>query len=360
MPPPLWLHCNVCHNRQARSWHLSSCGKVVCQDCLQRIKTTRCGDCQGPCTKSVELNSRAPKDVQMLFGDVTEEIKKVWKIIDFQEKNKASFLRAMKKDAKRLVEPRSVMRRELRRKLAEKAELKEKIKAKILEAARKKKAIKSRGQSSAPLQMLRNAATAVSSLFGTEEDVPMSPPSDFGFSSPITSPRPEPRGPAFITSTPAHISPRRHSLDRGFMELKTPAPPRKSQGGRQEEARKAPPPDLRPSPILSPRYITSNPRPSPILSPRYITSNPRPSPILSPRYITSNPAHIRHHSREFKELETPPPRVWTGERRREREELKRRSQDRSLDRIRREDRRSNDREDRRSPVVRALDKLLGE
>ena len=353
---------------------MSSCGKMVCQDCLQRIKTTRCGDCQGPCTKSVELNSRAPKDVQMLFGDVTEEIKKVGKIIDFQEKNKASFLLAMKKDAKRLVEPRSVMRRELRRKLAEKAELKEKIKAKILEAARKKKAIKTRGQSSAPLQMLRNAATAVSSLFGTEEDVPMAPPSDFGFMSPIISPRSEPRGPAFITSTPAYISPRRHSIDRELMELKTLAPPRKSQGGRQEEARKAPSPDL------------------------------RPSPIISPRFITSKPAHIRHHSREFKELETPPPGVWPGGRRREREELERRSQDRSLDqirredrsqdrsldrirredrsldrirredrsldrirredrsldRIRREDRRSNDREDRRSPVVRALDKLLGE
>ena len=323
---------------------MSSCGKVVCQgqDCLQRIRSTRCENCQGPCTKTVELNFKAPKDVQMLFGDagVTVEIKKVGKIIDCQEKNKASFLLAMKKDAKRLVEQRSVMRRELRRKLAEREELKEKIKAKILEAARKKKAIKTRGQSSAPLQMMQNAATAVSSLFGTEEDVPKVPPSDFGFMSPIISPRSLPRGPAFITSTPAYISPRRHSIDREFMELKTLAPPRKSQGGRQEEARKAPPPDL------------------------------RPSPIISPRFITSKPAHIRHHSREFKELETPPLRVWPGERRREREELERRSQDRSLDqirredrsldRIRREDRRSNDREDRRSPVVRALDKLLGE
>ena len=76
MPMPLWFHCNICHKRQARSWHVSSCDKVVCQDCLQRIWSSRCWNCRGPCTKTVEINSRAPEDVQRLFRDIIDEIKK--------------------------------------------------------------------------------------------------------------------------------------------------------------------------------------------------------------------------------------------------------------------------------------------
>ena len=256
MPMPSWLHCNVCHNRQTRSWHVSSCGKVVCQDCLERIRTTRCGDCQGPCTRTVELNSRAPEDVKRLFRDVVDEIKKVGKIFDFQEKHQAKFLLAKKKRIKKLAEARSAAKRDIRKKLAEKAEIKKKLASLMLQNDRKKRAVKSetRKQSSGPLQTLRNAANAVSSLFRMDEDAPMeSPPNFRPPSSPIISPRSVPRGPAYVTSTPAQISPRseprgpayvtstpahirQHSLDREFMELRTPAPPRKSQGGRREEA----------------------------------------------------------------------------------------------------------------------------
>jgi len=234
---PSWLHCNFCHNRQTRSWHVSSCGKVVCQNCLPRIRTTMCGYCQGPCTKTVELNSKAPEDVQRLFRDVVDEVKKVGKIFDFQEKHQAKFLLAKKKQVKKLAEARSAAKREIRKKLAEKAEVKKKLASLMLQADRKKRAVKSdtRGKSSGPLQTLRNAATAVSSLFRMDEDAPMAPPPDFRPpTSPIISPRSEPRGPAFITSTPAHI--RQQTLDREFMELRTPAPLRKSQGGRREEA----------------------------------------------------------------------------------------------------------------------------
>ena len=83
----------------------------MCQDCLQRLKTTQCGDCQGPCTTTIELNSKAPKDVQRLFGDIAEEIKAVSKIIDFQEKQKANFLLDLKNVNTRLDKKQSEIRK---------------------------------------------------------------------------------------------------------------------------------------------------------------------------------------------------------------------------------------------------------
>ena len=89
MPPrPIWMHCNLCFERQTKSWHISSCGKIVCQNCVQKLKMTHCEDCKGPCTRTIELNSKAPKEVQRLFGDITYEIKAVSKIMNFTGWNK--------------------------------------------------------------------------------------------------------------------------------------------------------------------------------------------------------------------------------------------------------------------------------
>ena len=140
MAPPIWLHCNICHERQTKSWHISFCGRVVCQDCLHGIKTTPCRDCRGPCTRTVELNSKAPKDVQKLFGDVSEDIKAVSKIIAFQERHKANFLMAKKRNIDSLDKEQSKMEREKRRKLAEIEETKARLASVKRQIEKKKKA----------------------------------------------------------------------------------------------------------------------------------------------------------------------------------------------------------------------------
>ena len=250
MAPPIWLHCNVCHERQTKSWHISSCGRVVCQDCLHRIKTKPCRDCGGPCTRTVELNSKAPKDVQKLFGDVSADIKTVSKIIEFQEKNKANFLMAQKRKIDKLDEERSRMKREKRTKLAEIEDTKARL-ATVKRQIEKKKAIlaPSADAESRPINHWRRftaaASTAVhctASFFRTEaEDIEVAPPPNFTPSfSPITSPRSETRGPRYQTSTPRPANHNMihktgsHSLDGDgdFMRLKTPAAWHR-KGGRQ-------------------------------------------------------------------------------------------------------------------------------
>ena len=53
---------------------------------------TSCGDCKGPCARTIELNSSSPNEVKRLFGDVREEIRKLSKILAFQEQHKAKFI----------------------------------------------------------------------------------------------------------------------------------------------------------------------------------------------------------------------------------------------------------------------------
>ena len=252
MAPPIWLHCNICHERQTKSWHISSCGRVVCQDCLHRIKTTTCKDCGGPCTRTVELNSKAPKDVQKLFGDVTEDIKAVSKIIAFQEKHKANFLMAKKRKIDNLDEERSKMKREKRRKLAEIEETKARLASVKRQIEKKKATLASSAEAeSHPVNPWRRftaaasaAAHCTASFFRTEAEViSVAPPLNSftpGF-SPITSPRSETRGPGFRTSTPRPANKNilhktgNLSLDGDFMKLKTPAAWHLQGGRRRRE-----------------------------------------------------------------------------------------------------------------------------
>jgi len=249
MNPPIWLHCNVCHERQTKAWHISSCGRVVCQDCLHRIKTSPCGDCGGPCTRTVELNSKAPKDVQKLFGDVSEDIKTVSKIIAFQEKHKANFLMAKKRKIDHLDEEWSNLNREKRRKLAEIEETKARLASVKGQIERKKEILESSAENlpTNPWRRFTAAASAVAhcsaSFFRTgPEVIDVAPPPNFTPSfSPITSPRSETRGPRYQTSTPR---PAKHnmihqtgnlSLDGDFMKLKTPAAWDRKGGRRRRE-----------------------------------------------------------------------------------------------------------------------------
>jgi len=241
MNPPIWLHCNVCHERQAKSWHISSCGRVVCQDCLHRIKTSPCGDCGGPCTRTVELNSKAPKDVQKLFGDVSEDVKAVSKIIAFQERHKANFLMLKKRKLDSLDEEQSKMERKKKRKLEEIEATKARL-ASVQRQIEKKKAtcMEAETHPTNPWRKFTAAASAAAhctaSFFRTEAEViSVAPPPNFPpIFSPITSPQSETRGPRFQTSTPRHRT-GNHSLDGDFMKLKTPAVWNRQGGRRRRE-----------------------------------------------------------------------------------------------------------------------------
>ena len=144
MPPrPNWMHCNLCFERQARSWHISSCGKIACQNCVQKLKMTHCEDCKGPCTRTIELNSKAPKDVQKLFGDIGAEIKAVSKIMNFQDTQKAKFIHGLKRNKDNLDKRRAEMNKLKESKLAKIDEAKMRLAAVNEEIRSKKSLIKS-------------------------------------------------------------------------------------------------------------------------------------------------------------------------------------------------------------------------
>lgn len=97
MPAPVWLHCGDCSTRGSGRWFLSSCGRIVCSDCKPLLQVHHCPTCRGPCSRTVELTSRAPLDVKNLFTDPSDLIKPISKILDFQEKQKRSWLMAQTK-----------------------------------------------------------------------------------------------------------------------------------------------------------------------------------------------------------------------------------------------------------------------
>ena len=198
MPLPIWIHCNICTERQAKSWHISSCGKIVCQNCLQKLKVTHCGDCKGPCARTIKLNSQAPKDVQKLFGDVGEEIKAASKIINFQDKQKAKFLLKLKNNNAKLDKRRSEMKKEKEKKLGEIEEVKRRLAAAKEEIKRKNSMIKLHNDNQPPAP-----------------EVKADLPADSWFQ----------RFQRFFTSTPVtyETQTRNHSPDGPFMKLETPA-----------------------------------------------------------------------------------------------------------------------------------------
>jgi len=95
---PSWLNCNLCL-KLARSSQppprmlMTSCGKVVCEGCAPALRHTSCQQCNGPCTRTVPLGRGAPKEVLDLFCDPIEKLKEVFKIMSFQENQKAGLLK---------------------------------------------------------------------------------------------------------------------------------------------------------------------------------------------------------------------------------------------------------------------------
>ena len=87
-----WLHCNMCMTITSANLVVTSCGKVICSTCKPRLSTLTCRQCQGPCTRSVPLSDKAPKEVLNLFTDISEQLKAVFKNYNFQENQKRSLL----------------------------------------------------------------------------------------------------------------------------------------------------------------------------------------------------------------------------------------------------------------------------
>ena len=195
------MHCNLCFERQAKAWHISSCGKIACQNCVQKLKKTQCDDCKGPCTRTLELNSKAPKEVRRLFGDITEEIKAVSKIMNFQETQKAKFIQALKRNNAKLDKKRADMVKLKESKLVRIEEAKIRLAAVNEDIKRKKTLIKSYDAN-------------------TENQPPL--PSDSLLS---LFPQPDTGAPGFLTSTPIphQTQAGNHTLEADFMQLRTPA-----------------------------------------------------------------------------------------------------------------------------------------
>ena len=97
MQPPSWVHCNMCMTITTVRLVVTSCGKVICSSCKPRLSTITCRQCQGPCTRTVPLSEKAPKEVLNLFTDISEQLKAVFKNYNFQENQKKALLDYLEK-----------------------------------------------------------------------------------------------------------------------------------------------------------------------------------------------------------------------------------------------------------------------
>ena len=88
---PLWVHCNNCTSRDVSSLLMTSCGKVICCRCRPSLATSTCPECRGPCSRVVRLQD-APREVKVLFKDVTQELKIVMKMVNFQDLQRRNLL----------------------------------------------------------------------------------------------------------------------------------------------------------------------------------------------------------------------------------------------------------------------------
>ena len=92
-----WIHCNMCMTITSAQLVVTSCGKVICSTCKPRLSSITCRQCRGPCTRTVLLTDKAPKEVLNLFTDISEQLKAVLKNYNFQESQKRSLLELKEK-----------------------------------------------------------------------------------------------------------------------------------------------------------------------------------------------------------------------------------------------------------------------
>ena len=88
---PVWVHCNNCTSRDVSSLLMTSCGKVICCRCRPSLATSTCPECRGPCSRVIRLQD-APREVKVLFKDVSQELKIVIKMVNFQDLQRRNLL----------------------------------------------------------------------------------------------------------------------------------------------------------------------------------------------------------------------------------------------------------------------------
>ena len=88
---PLWVHCNNCTSRDMSSLLMTSCGKVICCRCRPSLATSTCQECRGPCSRVIRLQD-APREVRVLFKDVSQQLKIVMKMVTFEDLQRRNLL----------------------------------------------------------------------------------------------------------------------------------------------------------------------------------------------------------------------------------------------------------------------------
>ena len=88
---PLWVHCNNCTSRDMSSLLMTSCGKVICCRCRPSLATSTCPECRGPCSRVIRLLD-APREVRVLFKDVSQQLKIVMKMMSFEDLQRRNLL----------------------------------------------------------------------------------------------------------------------------------------------------------------------------------------------------------------------------------------------------------------------------
>jgi len=105
MSAVVWAHCVICKTlvRELNGVPLliTSCGRLVCQSCCPRARDTSCPTCVGGCN-TVEMNSKAPTNIQNLFKDVSSQMKAIVKTLQWQDAQKKSIVEHRIKEAARL------------------------------------------------------------------------------------------------------------------------------------------------------------------------------------------------------------------------------------------------------------------
>lgn len=71
--------------------NFTSCGQVICIECLPRIRGRECKSCKNQC-KTIKLAANCPKEISELFSDPMKNVKTIFKAFSFQEKNKIGYM----------------------------------------------------------------------------------------------------------------------------------------------------------------------------------------------------------------------------------------------------------------------------
>jgi len=146
----IWAHCITCKTlaRELNGVPLlvTSCGRLVCQNCCPRSRDTTCPTCVGGCN-TVQLNSKAPSNIQNLLKDVSSQMKAIVKILSWQESQKKSIVEHRMKEARMLQEKERLQQEEIskldqqldqrRRKLCKMEEMEAQLKAQLKSLTRR-------------------------------------------------------------------------------------------------------------------------------------------------------------------------------------------------------------------------------